>query len=76
MAARCLRPAESTGGAGRHRSAARYLFIGSTAQGIYSVQEALPGTPVRHLSAVHLTQRLKRNEIQQDLAIAGHPDCS
>jgi Ser/Thr protein kinase RdoA (MazF antagonist) len=54
--------------------APRYLCIGSTAQGIYSIQETLPGAPLRHLSGAHLTRLLELNALQREQALAGLPD--
>lgn len=54
--------------------APRYLLIGSIPEGIYSVQEALPGAPVRHLSYGHLIRLLEIHALQQGLALTGMKD--
>lgn len=54
--------------------APRYLAIGSTPQGTYSIQEALPGAPSRHLTAAQLTRLLELNALQRDQAFPGMRD--
>lgn len=50
----------------------RYLFIGSALNGVYSIQQALPGSPMRHLTAALLSRLLELNQLQQDQAPASH----
>ncbi|HEY1350133.1 MAG TPA: phosphotransferase [Ktedonobacteraceae bacterium] len=54
--------------------APRYLCIGSTPEGIYSIQETLPGAPLRQLTGAHLIQLLALNALQREQAFAGLPD--
>lgn len=54
--------------------APRYLLIGSTPEGIYSIQEVLPGAPLRHLSGAHLTRLLELNALQREKASASLRD--
>ncbi len=51
--------------------APRYLLIGSTSEGVYSIQEALPGSPVRRLTTAHLARLLELNALQREKAIPG-----
>lgn len=54
--------------------APRYLLIGATSDGVYSIQEALPGSPIRHLTTAHLARLLELNALQRGRAIAGLRD--
>lgn len=51
-----------------------YLLIGSIPEGIYSIQSALPGSPVRHLPSTLLPRLFELNELQRGRAIPGRKD--
>lgn len=52
----------------------RYAFIGHAFTGIYSIQEALPGSPIPHLTAKFLPRLLELNALQRDRALASQRD--
>lgn len=54
--------------------APRYLLIGATSEGIYSVQSALPGSPLHPLTPTLLQRLFELNELQLAQAIAGQKD--
>jgi hypothetical protein len=54
--------------------APRYLVIGSTPEGVYSIQETLPGAPAGQLTTAHLTRLLELNALQRGQGIAGLRD--
>jgi hypothetical protein len=47
----------------------RYLYIGILSEGIYSIQSALPGSPLRSLTIALLPRLLELNELQRGRAI-------
>jgi hypothetical protein len=51
-----------------------YLLIGKISEGIYSIQSALPGSPIRHLPATLLPRLFEINELQRGRAIPGRND--
>jgi hypothetical protein len=51
-----------------------YLLIGKLPEGIYSIQSALPGSPIRHLPATLLPRLFEINELQRGQAITGRSD--
>lgn len=54
--------------------APHYLFIGITCGGAYSVQLALPGSPLPYISATLVPRLLEINALQKDKALASLPD--
>jgi hypothetical protein len=54
--------------------APHYLLIEDIPQGIYSIQSALPGSPVRQLSPTLLPRLFELNEFQIGQAIPGRKD--
>lgn len=46
-----------------------YLYIGRLPEGIYSIQSALPGSPLRSLTTALLPRLLELNELQRGRAI-------
>lgn len=54
--------------------APRYLYIGRLPEGIYSIQSALPGSPLRSLTVALLPRLLALNELQSGQAIPGRKD--
>ncbi|MGB8347492.1 MAG: aminoglycoside phosphotransferase family protein [Ktedonobacteraceae bacterium] len=54
--------------------APRYLFIDRVPGGIYSIQSALPGSPLRSLTTTLLPRLLALNELQVGRAIPGRKD--
>jgi len=51
-----------------------YLLIGKISEGIYSIQSALPGSPLRHLPSTLLPRLFEINELQRGRAIPGRSD--
>jgi hypothetical protein len=51
-----------------------YLLIGKFPEGIYSIQSALPGSPIRHLPVTLLPLLFEINELQRERAIPGRND--
>ncbi|MGH2479100.1 MAG: phosphotransferase [Ktedonobacteraceae bacterium] len=51
-----------------------YLLIGQLSAGIYSVQNVLPGSPLRKLTPALLSRLLELNEMQLGRAIPGRKD--
>lgn len=54
--------------------APRYLFIGCLPEGIYSIQSALPGSPLRSVTIALLPRLFALNELQRGRASAGRED--
>ena len=54
--------------------APRFLYIGRLPGGIYSIQSALPGSPLRILTTALLPRLLALNELQVERAIPGGRD--
>lgn len=54
--------------------APRYLLIGKIPEGIYSVQSALPGSPLRHLPPALLPRLFELNNLQVGRAIPDRND--
>lgn len=54
--------------------APRYVFTGYALAGVYSIQEALPGSPVCSLTTALLARLLELNELQRGRALAGQRD--
>jgi hypothetical protein len=52
----------------------QYLFIEGIPEGIYSIQSALPGTPLRTLTTTLLPRLFELNELQLGQAIPGRKD--
>ena len=48
----------------------RYVLLGHASTGIYSIQEALPGSLILHLTAKFLPRLLELNELQRNRALA------
>jgi hypothetical protein len=51
-----------------------YLLIGKIPEGIYSIQSALPGSPIRHIPTTLLPRLFEINELQVGRAIPGRKD--
>ncbi len=54
--------------------APQYLFIRGAMGGIYSVQAALPGTPMQSMTTAFLTRLLELNSLQASRALPGLQD--
>ena len=54
--------------------APRYLFMGDALEGIYSIQSALPGSPMRSLTTALLPRLFELNELQVGRALPGQRD--
>lgn len=54
--------------------APRYLFIGSAFEGTYSIQVALPGSPMHRLTVTYLSRLLEINALQVGKALSGQQD--
>lgn len=54
--------------------APHYLFMGYVSEGLYYIQSALPGSPMRSLTTTLLPRLFELNELQVGQALAGQRD--
>jgi hypothetical protein len=57
-----------------HYPAPHYLFIGYALEGVYSIQAALPGSPMRTITKPLVVRLLELNQLQENCALPGIPD--
>jgi hypothetical protein len=57
-----------------HYPTPHYLFIGCAQEGVYSIQTALPGTPMRSITKPLVVRLLELNQLQKDRALSNLPD--
>ena len=57
-----------------HYPAPHYLFIGCALEGVYSIQTALPGSPMRTITEPLVVRLLELNQLQKDRALPNLSD--
>lgn len=57
-----------------HYPTPHYLFIGCALDGVYSIQTALPGSPMRTITETLVVHLLELNQHQKDRALPNLPD--